>query len=370
MFKSGPNYSKLKTNLRLTINRLKLLEKKKTELALKARKEIADYISAGKEDRARIRVEHIIREDYLVEAMELLEMYCDLLLARFGLIQTQKELDPGLEEAIASLIWATPRLQADIMEFKPITEEFSAKYGKEFAQACRSNSLSNVSEKVLHKLSVQAPPKTLVEQYMVEIAKSYSVPFEPDASLMGQDEIMMAENLLIDFGAERNGKGGGGPSGGLGVMQPVPSSQAPYPAAGAVPPPLPSAPPSALPSHTPFSPPQAPPPVAGGLPAYPGPHHYQPPPPTQMSDRPPDFNDLYTDGGPPSVQPPPSAAYMNLPVRPAGPPPKMDDTFPDLPTVPTNSLPESRTLGDNSAGGEDVDFDDLTRRFEALKKRK
>lgn len=90
MFKSGPNYNKLKTNLRLTINRLKLLEKKKTELALKARKEIADYISAGKEDRARIRVEHIIREDYLVEAMELLEMYCDLLLARFGLIQTQK----------------------------------------------------------------------------------------------------------------------------------------------------------------------------------------------------------------------------------------------------------------------------------------
>lgn len=90
MFKSGPNYNKLKTNLRLVINRLKLLEKKKTELALKARKEIADYISAGKEDRARIRVEHIIREDYLVEAMELLEMYCDLLLARFGLIQTQK----------------------------------------------------------------------------------------------------------------------------------------------------------------------------------------------------------------------------------------------------------------------------------------
>ena len=57
------------------------------------------------------RVEHIVREDYLVEAMELLEMYCDLLLARFGLIQTQKELDAGLEEAIASIIWAAPRLQ-------------------------------------------------------------------------------------------------------------------------------------------------------------------------------------------------------------------------------------------------------------------
>ena len=87
MFSSGPSYNKLKTNLRLVINRLKLLEKKKTELALKSRKEIADYIAQGKAERAKIRVEHIIREDYLVEAMELIEMFCDLLLARFGLIQ-------------------------------------------------------------------------------------------------------------------------------------------------------------------------------------------------------------------------------------------------------------------------------------------
>ena len=37
-----------------------------------------------------LQVEHIIREDYLVEAMEILELYADLLLARFGLIETMK----------------------------------------------------------------------------------------------------------------------------------------------------------------------------------------------------------------------------------------------------------------------------------------
>ena len=37
-----------------------------------------------------IQVEHIIRDDYLVEAMECLELYCDLILARIGLIETQK----------------------------------------------------------------------------------------------------------------------------------------------------------------------------------------------------------------------------------------------------------------------------------------
>jgi len=35
-------------------------------------------------------VEHIIREDYLVEALEIIEMLCDLLLARFGLIEKMR----------------------------------------------------------------------------------------------------------------------------------------------------------------------------------------------------------------------------------------------------------------------------------------
>ena len=34
-----------------------------------------------------LQVEHIIREDYMVEAMEVVELYCDLLLARFGMME-------------------------------------------------------------------------------------------------------------------------------------------------------------------------------------------------------------------------------------------------------------------------------------------
>ena len=104
-----------------------MLEKKKTEMALKSRKEIADYLQIGKPERAKIRVEHIIREDYLVEAMEIVEMYCDLLLARFGLIQQMKNLDDGLAEAISSLIWVAPRLQADIAELKMVNYYFFCK---------------------------------------------------------------------------------------------------------------------------------------------------------------------------------------------------------------------------------------------------
>lgn len=37
---------------------------------------------------------------------------------------------------------------------------------------------------VLHKLSLAAPPKILVENYMIEIARTYKVPFEPDPLVM------------------------------------------------------------------------------------------------------------------------------------------------------------------------------------------
>ncbi|UYV67789.1 IST1 [Cordylochernes scorpioides] len=202
MLSGGPNYPKLKTNLRLVINRLKLLEKKKTELAQKARREIADYIATNKIERAKIRVEHIIREDYMVEAMELVEMYCDLLLARFGLIQQMKTMDEGLAEAISSLIWVSPRMQADVAELKVVVDQLTAKYGKPYAQAARDNTLDAVNPRLVHKLSVQAPPKLLVEKYLIEIAKSHNVEYEPDQQVLQQEqEQFNTATNLIDFGA-------------------------------------------------------------------------------------------------------------------------------------------------------------------------
>lgn len=165
MFSSAPNYTKLKTNLRLAVNRLKLLEKKKSELAQKARKEIADYLAAGKVERAKIRVEHIIREDYLVEAMEVLELYCDLLLARFGLLQQLKDLDEGIAEPVSSIIWVAPRLESDVAELRVVADILSSKYGPAYAESARTATGNHrVSEKLMHKLAIQAPPKLLVEK--------------------------------------------------------------------------------------------------------------------------------------------------------------------------------------------------------------
>uniref|UniRef100_A0A0N4ZLU1 IST1 homolog n=1 Tax=Parastrongyloides trichosuri TaxID=131310 RepID=A0A0N4ZLU1_PARTI len=213
----GTQYPKLKTNLGLAVNRLKLLQKKKTEIALKSRKEIADYIKMHKEDRGRIRVEHIIREDFLVEAYEILEMYCDLLLARFGVIQQMKNIDEGIGEAIVSLLWAAPRV-SDVPELTTISNELSKKYGKLFVEQARSNQLEapcRVSQKLLDKMSLNAPDKVLVEKYMIEIAKYYNVEFTPDKDVMRDVDMQGFIDFLEDFrkddkkGPGDNGNGGG-----------------------------------------------------------------------------------------------------------------------------------------------------------------
>ena len=66
-----------------------------------------------------------------------------------------RELDEGLEEPISSIIWATPRLQSEVQELVIVADQLTLKYGKEFAQSCRSNALQIVNEKLVHKLSVQ-----------------------------------------------------------------------------------------------------------------------------------------------------------------------------------------------------------------------
>ncbi|XP_066991302.1 IST1 homolog isoform X2 [Anabrus simplex] len=383
MFASGPNYTKLKTHLRLAINRLKLLEKKKTELAQKARKEIADYVSAGKYERAKIRVEHIIREDYLVEAMEVVEMYCDLLLARFGLIQQMKTLDEGLAEAISSLLWVAPRLQSDVAEMKVIADQLAHKYGRQYADACREEAVTTISEKLKHKLSVQSPPKLLVEKYLIEIAKNYNIEYEPDPQVMKEDPSTMGvDALLLDINnADKNNLGGDNvpplppqPAGFIGYPQPPllpsndfqpfnylpPGSNKPPGSAGGFvsPPPIPSQAPNApnIPYGAPFS--------------------YNIPPGMDDDDLP-NFDaatkPINTHNFQNDEKPKPSprgkmSPGSNQPIPGAS-------TFPDLPelpSVPTDSFPIPDDVGAGGGAGnaDDIDFDDLTRRFEDLKKRK
>ncbi len=133
---------------------------------------MAQLLEAGKIDSATIRVENIIRSDITSELHELLELYCELLLARAGLLEAPT-CDPGLEEAVKSIIYAAPK--TDIKELGIVRNLLADKFGKEFAMVAVENSDGKVSAKVVKKLSVEPPRPELVQGYLEEIAKAYGV---------------------------------------------------------------------------------------------------------------------------------------------------------------------------------------------------
>ena len=98
-----------KVQLKLGIQRLRLLAAKKAQLAKVTRREIAGLLEKGKLETARIKVEGVMGEDSTVELLELLELYCELLLARFGLLELPGEIEGGISEAVIGIIHAAPR---------------------------------------------------------------------------------------------------------------------------------------------------------------------------------------------------------------------------------------------------------------------
>lgn len=77
-----------------------------------------------------------------------------------------------------------------LQELKVISDLLTAKYGKIYADACRNENVNTISEKLKHKMSVQSPPKILVEKYLIEIAKNYNVEYTPDEQVMREEEGM------------------------------------------------------------------------------------------------------------------------------------------------------------------------------------
>ncbi|CAI7641613.1 unnamed protein product [Penicillium bialowiezense] len=78
--------TRLVSTLRLLIPRLRLLQKKDTASSVVQRRELSQLLSEGRDASARIRVENVIATDIAVEVMEMVELYCELLLARANVL--------------------------------------------------------------------------------------------------------------------------------------------------------------------------------------------------------------------------------------------------------------------------------------------
>lgn len=177
-----------------------MTQQKDTAIAKQTRRQMAQLVEEGKIESARIRVENIIRSDITTELNEILELYCELLLARSQLldppvasplIKGQKEevrVDPGLEEAVRSIIYAAQTTGVkELIQSRALLVE---KFGKEFALSAMEG--EGVAPRVLRKMRVETPSEELVNGYLREICRTYGVkltlPGDPDSDAEDEED--------------------------------------------------------------------------------------------------------------------------------------------------------------------------------------
>lgn len=179
------NSARTKVQIRLSIQRLRTLQEKKLALAKKYRRDIADLLQKGRAETARLRVEGLIQDDIYVELLELLELYCEKLQARFNLLDgsTGTEPEPSISDAVCAIVYAAPR--TELKELHILREYLMHKYGRAFALSLLPTEPApdTVPPRVTAKLALFTPSADLVDAYLGEIARGYGVPYEPVTSL-------------------------------------------------------------------------------------------------------------------------------------------------------------------------------------------
>jgi hypothetical protein len=173
--------SKLKLKLKLAEARIELLKNKKTNQIKKQKLEIANLLRENnQEELARIRTEHIVREDFNIEVLGILGLLCALVKERTKLLEASPSIPYDMKESCVTLVYAADRV-TDIPELIDIKQQLMLKYKKELTSwmLTEEKTKENVNERVFEKLSVKPPNAFIVTQYMKHIAEENNVPWSP-----------------------------------------------------------------------------------------------------------------------------------------------------------------------------------------------
>ncbi|KAG8478130.1 hypothetical protein CXB51_027909 [Gossypium anomalum] len=195
LFGNGFNSSKCKTAAKMAVARIKLLRNKRQVVVKQMRRDIALLLQSGQDATARIRVEHVMREQNVLAANEFIELFCELVVARLSIIKKRRECPADLKEGIASLIFAAPRC-AEIPELIEIRNIFEKKYGRDFVAAAtdlRPN--CGVNRLLIDKLSVKTPRGEAKLKVMKEIAKDHNIEWDTTES---EKELLKPPEELIE----------------------------------------------------------------------------------------------------------------------------------------------------------------------------
>ncbi|KAK3222573.1 hypothetical protein Dsin_009598 [Dipteronia sinensis] len=166
---------KFKPLLSVAISRLAVLKNQRQVKFSQSHSDVVQLLQQGLHERALLRVEHVIKEQNMLDAFVMMESYCNLLIERIHLIEQDKVCPEELKEAISSLLYAASRC-GEFPELQEIRALFTSRYGKEFVgRAIELRNNCGVSLKMIQKLSTRQPELENRMKVLKEIASENSI---------------------------------------------------------------------------------------------------------------------------------------------------------------------------------------------------
>ncbi|XP_022983568.1 uncharacterized protein LOC111482134 [Cucurbita maxima] len=167
--------SKIKILANMAISRTAILKNQHRARCSLARADVLQLLNLSYQHRAQLRVEIVIKENNMMDALGMIEDYCSLLIEKVALLQMNKECPGEVKEAISSLIFASSRF-GEFPELQEIRRIFELKFGKEFAGSAidlRNN--CGVSPKMIQKFSTKQPNAETKLKVLKEIASENGI---------------------------------------------------------------------------------------------------------------------------------------------------------------------------------------------------
>lgn len=181
----------------MSVGRLEMIKNKKTALLKNNMRDVALMLNDNppKEEKASIRAEALIRDDNLIEALEILQLQCELLYERIKLLELTKDCPNDLLTVVGTIMWSTKRID-QIPEMNLIYTQLVSKYGKTFEKNVLNNTNQlYVNERVATKLSFQPPASYLIQVYLEKICELYDVEWKPSTNYSMIQQQQLGNNM-------------------------------------------------------------------------------------------------------------------------------------------------------------------------------
>eukprot|EP00920_Eleutheroschizon_duboscqi_P019802 GHVT01047540.1.p1 GENE.GHVT01047540.1~~GHVT01047540.1.p1 ORF type:complete len:334 (-),score=71.10 GHVT01047540.1:872-1873(-) len=161
-------------NLQMAVARAKMNRNKLLNARYGLEIDIANLIRDGKDQRAYVRAEQLLRSERSEAALDLLQTICEAVHSHMAHIQHARTCPPDVMPSIHSIIFAENRI--GIPELKKVAKQMQLKFGSEWVNEAAENKLNLVNSNLVELLSLLPAEEALVSAKLQQVVRMFQVP--------------------------------------------------------------------------------------------------------------------------------------------------------------------------------------------------